>query len=91
MMLSHDAARPEGEAIIEPVSGVARYDIVDPAAGLVRCSHRRVAIIGAGPGRRDAPWGDPTYCWQALNEIAMPGWYSRHWEMHPMALQSDAE
>jgi hypothetical protein len=77
-MLSHDAAYPDGETI------------VSAADGIVKCSHRRVAIIGAGLGRKDAPWSDPTWCFQALNEI----WqirYERHWECHPLSVQSDAE
>ena len=78
MMLSHDAARPDGEIV------------VDASTGVVRCTHRGAAIIGAGPGRVDAPWDDPSWCLWAINEINQP-LYSRHFEMHPMTVQSNAE
>lgn len=64
--------------------------ILDAEAGIVKCEHRKMAIIGAGPGRNKAPWGDASYCWQALNEIAQPQ-FDRHWEMHPATVQSDAD
>lgn len=59
-------------------------------AGLVRCDHRKVAIIGAGGRRVHAPWDDDTWCWWALNEIGQPR-FDRHFELHPMAVQSDKD
>ncbi len=61
--------------------------VVDAEAGAVRCAHRRVAIVGTGPDRHLAPYGDPAWCIWALNEIWQPAW-TRHWEMHPMRVQS---
>lgn len=64
--------------------------ILDALAGIVRCEHRKVAIIGAGLGRKDAPWGDSMHCFWAINEIPQPQ-FDRHWEMHPLAVQSTRE
>ena len=67
---------PQGEEVV-----------ADAEAGVVRCSHRRVAIVGAGLDRLRAPYGDPAWCVWALNEIWQPA-FTRHWEMHPMRVQS---
>ena len=61
--------------------------IIDACAGIVRCDHRKAAIIGAGRGRNAAPWGDLTYCFWAINEIPQSH-FDRHLEMHPLAVQS---
>lgn len=66
--------------------------IVDARAGLVRYEPRRtkVAIIGAGSGRGEAPWSDPSWvCW-GLNEIAQrraTAWF----ELHPARVQNAAD
>ena len=78
-MLRYDAAQPEGEVV------------VDAATGIVRCAHRKVAIVGAGRGRHEAPRNDPSWCVWALNEIGGLPVYSRHFELHPMSVQSDDE
>lgn len=77
-MLAREAAYPEGEVI------------VDAAGGVVHCEHKKAAIIGAGLDRVDAPWADPTWCVWALNEIWQMR-YHRHFELHPMAVQSVRE
>lgn len=64
--------------------------IVDVAAGLVQCGHRKLAIIGAGATRWAAPWDDRSWCFLALNEIAQPH-YDRHVELHPRAVQSEQD
>lgn len=64
--------------------------IEDAKAGLVRCRHRKVAIIGAAPLRRMAPWDDDSWCFWAINEIPQPR-FDRHFELHPMAVQSAGE
>lgn len=64
--------------------------IIDAGAGIVKCAHRKAAIIGAGPGRKNAPWTDPTWCVWALNEIYQPR-FDRHFELHPMSVQNDRE
>lgn len=64
--------------------------IIDAGAGIVKCEHRKMAIIGAGPGRAEAPWSDTTFCFQALNEIGQK-YYARHWELHPRAVQSERD
>ena len=64
--------------------------IVDAAAGRVACAHRRVAIVGTGPGRHVAPWSDDSFCWWALNEIPQPR-ADRHFELHPMSVQNVEE
>lgn len=61
--------------------------IIDAATGIVKCEHRKVAIIGAGPLRWSAPWDDRSWCFWALNEIRQPH-YDRHLELHPRAVQS---
>ena len=62
-------------------------EIIDAAAGRVRCEHKRVAIIGAGATRTQAPWDNDSWCAWAINEIWQPR-YDRHFELHPMAVQS---
>ena len=64
--------------------------IIDAGAGIVKCEHRKMAIIGAGPDRTNAPWSDTTFCFQALNEIRQ-NHYARHWELHPRAVQSERD
>ena len=64
--------------------------IVSAKDGIVRCDHRKMAIIGAGPGRNGAPWGNPSWCFFALNEIAQRH-YDRHAELHPRAVQSEQD
>lgn len=66
--------------------------VVDAARGDVRCRHRKAAIVGAGPGRECAPFGDPDWCVWALNEIAQPA-FTRHFELHPVTggVQSSRE
>ena len=59
-------------------------------ADAVACDHRKVSIIGAGPSRSKAPWGDDSYCWWMLNEISQPR-FDRHFELHPRAVQNDRE
>ena len=61
--------------------------IISAVEGRVRCEHRRVAIIGAGATRNQAPWSDDSICWWAINEIWQKR-YDRHFELHPMAVQS---
>lgn len=61
--------------------------IINAEAGIVRCEHKKAAIIGTGYGRDAAPWGDPTWCKWALNEI-FPQGFDRHFELHPMVVQS---
>ena len=65
-------------------------EIIDAEKGIVKCEHRKVAIIGAGRTRNQAPWHDPSWCIWALNEITQPV-FSRHWELHPLSVQSDWE
>ena len=64
--------------------------ILDSAAGLVRCGHKRAAIIGAGDYRKYAPWEDDSWCWWMINEIAQPR-FDRMFELHPMAVQNARE
>ena len=64
--------------------------IIDAGAGIVKCEHRKVAIIGAGPGRAEAPWHDDSYCWWALNAIHQRR-FDRHFELHPMNVQSEKD
>ena len=65
-----------------------REEVVeDPERGDVRCGHRRVAIIGTGPGREGAPYLEDDWCVWALNEIRQPT-FTRHWELHPRRVQS---
>lgn len=64
--------------------------VIDASAGLMRCEHRRVAIIGAGSSRLRAPWHDDSWCFWALNEIGQPR-FDRHFELHPMAVQTSQE
>ena len=64
--------------------------IISAANGIVRCAHRKVAIIGAGRGRADAPWQDDSFCWWGLNEIAQPR-ADRWFELHPMVVQNARE
>lgn len=61
--------------------------IVSAIDGIVRCGHKKAAIIGAGPGRNDAPWDDPLFCFFAINEIKQPVFH-KHFELHPRAVQS---
>ena len=60
------------------------------ALGLVRCAHRKVAIIGAGLSRALAPWDDSSYCFWALNEIYQEI-FCRHFELHPRSKQNAHE
>lgn len=62
----------------------------DAEAGDVRCGHTKVAIIGTGPDRDGAPFHDPEWCVWALNEIPQPS-LTRHFELHPMNVQSAAD
>ena len=64
--------------------------VVGAAAGIVKCEHRKAAIIGTGPGRRSAPWGDLSWCKWAINEIWQPE-LDRHYELHPMSVQSERD
>lgn len=64
--------------------------IIDAVAGRVRCEHTRVAIIGAGQTRNQAPWDDETWCFLAINEIRQKK-YHRHMELHPRAVQSERD
>ena len=64
-----------------------REKIVDAERGEVSCRHRKVAIVGAGPGRNRAPFGDDTWCVWGINEIYQPR-LDRHFELHPMSVQS---
>lgn len=62
--------------------------IVDRDRGVIASEQTRVAIIGAGRGREQAPFEDPTWmCW-SLNEIATPR-FDIHFELHPRAVQSE--
>lgn len=61
-------------------------EIVDANRGLIRHAQDRVAIIGAGPGRETAPYGDPAWAVWALNEIWQPR-YDLMFEMHPASVQ----
>jgi len=47
----------------------------------------QVAIIGASPTRRYAPWADDNWTFLAINEIAQPR-YDIHFELHPRRVQS---
>lgn len=58
--------------------------------GRVVCAHTKVAIIGCGVSRDLAPWGDPSWCFWALNEIYQPR-LDRHFELHPQDAQSDED
>jgi len=63
--------------------------ILDADQGIVECRPRRrkVAIVGAGPGREYAPYTDSAWeCW-SLNEIAQRD-AQRHFELHPLEVQS---
>lgn len=63
--------------------------ILDADQGIVECRPRRrkVAIVGAGPGREYAPYTDSAWeCW-AINEIAQRVAH-RHFELHPLEVQS---
>lgn len=71
-------------------SAVEQEAVVDAKLGRVICPHRQVAIIGAGPGRERAPYGDPAWCTWALNEIPQRAW-TRHFELHPMSVQSERD
>jgi len=64
--------------------------ILDAAAGLVACDHKKAAIIGAGDYRKYAPWEDDSWCWWAINEIGQRR-FDRHFELHPMAAQNARE
>lgn len=77
----------EAEAIITSSSV-----IVSAETGVVRDvpDRDRVAIIGAGPSRAEAPWDDPSWSIWGLNEIAQPR-AERWFELHPMAAQSPGE
>jgi len=77
--------QPEKEsAIIQP-----EMIVLDAEQGIVECRPRRrkVAIVGAGPGREYAPYTDSAWeCW-SLNEIAQRD-AQRHFELHPLEVQS---
>ena len=66
--------------------------IVDAIAGIVISDPpmTKVAIIGAGRGRNDAPWSDDTWEFWGLNEIDQPR-ADRWFELHPMAVQNERE
>ena len=64
--------------------------IISAVDGRVRCEHKRVAIIGAGATRNLAPWSDDSICWWAINEIWQKR-FDRHWELHPMSVQSERD
>lgn len=62
-------------------------NIIDAVAGVVRCEHKRAAIIGAGSACGLAPWDDDSWCFFAINEIAQEKTH-RHFELHPRSVQS---
>ena len=62
--------------------------IVDRDRGTISTAQRRIAIVGAGRGRENAPFVDPTWCVTALNEIASPR-FDIHFELHPRSVQSE--
>ena len=64
--------------------------VLDRQGGKVHCRHTKVAIIGAGARRVHAPWDDDSWCFWALNEIGQPR-MDRHFELHPMDVQSEQD
>ena len=84
---------PQPEMIMMPnIYGIDPYTsvtIVDAVAGIVRYDppRRKVAIIGAGPSRHEAPYDDPEWVMWGLNEIAQKRATAWH-ELHPAAVQS---
>ena len=75
-----------------PHAADADMNIVDARAGKVRAVPRRskVAIIGAGRTRNQAPWEDPAWEIWGINEIAQKR-ADRWFELHPLSVQTDAE
>lgn len=65
---------------------------IDAKDGIVEYfpTRKKVAIVGAGWGRGQAPYEDPEWVVYALNEIAQVR-FDAHWEMHPRAVQNDRE
>ena len=70
----------------------ADMTIRDAERGIVQANPPRtkVAIVGAGRTRTQAPWNDPSWEVWGLNEIAQPR-ADRWFELHPLSVQTEAE
>ena len=69
-----------------------KAEIIHAEAGVVRYTPYtgKIAIVGAGEGRENAPFNDPDWVVWGINEIAQPrttAWF----ELHPVSVQNSIE